>query len=196
MRYSNEHKRAVFKKLISEATTALWTSGPRGAGVGSLMARVGKTHGGFYAYFASKEQLIARTIGRMFAQSHVRLGTCGRGKGPAAALSAYIDRYLSEEHKDSPGRGCAIPAIASEAARMDDKVRLRFTAGSERFHRSLTEQFLKMGKKQVDAEELAMSLITEMTGVILVARACYPAKKTQKMLVDAKLRLKRRFELE
>jgi AcrR family transcriptional regulator len=74
------------------------------------MARAGLTHGGFYAHFGSKEELIAAAIERMFEIVDRAFLRRIEGLEPAEALAYFIDDYLSARHFDSVSDGCPLPA--------------------------------------------------------------------------------------
>ncbi|MEH2480027.1 TetR/AcrR family transcriptional repressor of nem operon [Nitrobacteraceae bacterium AZCC 2146] len=195
MRYDDDHKVRVRKRLLAEATSAFWSLGPQRVAVATLMARLGLTHGGFYAHFSSKDELVAQSITRMFDQSRARLASRSRGRAPAAALAAYIDFYLSEGHSDAPGRGCALPAAATDVSRMGRHERVLFAQGTEKLCGAVAELFRKLGKNEEEAASLAFSLLSEISGVISIARATGPSEQSKRMLAGARKSIKNRFEL-
>lgn len=69
MRYSPEHKEKTRAQMLTAAAQQMRLRGPDGVSVAALMRRVGLTHGGFYAHFKSKDQLIAAAVATMFYQS-------------------------------------------------------------------------------------------------------------------------------
>jgi AcrR family transcriptional regulator len=62
MRYPAGHKEAVRERIVTAATSALREHGPSGMSILELMKSVGLTHGGFYAHFESRDQLVAAAI--------------------------------------------------------------------------------------------------------------------------------------
>ena len=66
MRYDSEHKSQTREKVLKVAAKAIRAEGPRGVGVATIMSKAGLTHGGFYAHFESKDDLIAAAIEKMF----------------------------------------------------------------------------------------------------------------------------------
>src|ERR1700712_3724985 len=114
MRYDSQHKERVRERVLQEAAKAVRVDGAQGIGVASVMARAGLTHGTFYAHFASKDDLIAATIGRMADEARVRFKSLTQGLAPADAMRAYVDFYLSAKHRDSRTAGCPLPLLANE----------------------------------------------------------------------------------
>ncbi|MEH2474274.1 TetR/AcrR family transcriptional repressor of nem operon [Nitrobacteraceae bacterium AZCC 2161] len=196
MRYDDDHKIRVRKRVLAEATSAFWSLGPQRVAVTALMARLGLTHGGFYSHFSSKDELIAQSITRMFDQSCAWLASGSGEREPVATLAAYIDFYLSERHSDSPGRGCALPAVATDVSRMGRHERDLFAQGTERLCGAVAELFQKLGKKEEEAASLAFSLLSEMSGVISIARAIGLSEKSKRLLAGARRSIKNRFELQ
>ena len=118
MRYDAEHKQRTREKVLKAAAKAIRAKGPDRIGVAEVMADVGLTHGGFYAHFESKDDLIAAAVSQMFDESRGRLNAETEGRSAAAGLRSYIDFYLSAAHRDARRWGCAVAALASDLPRM------------------------------------------------------------------------------
>ena len=89
MRYDAEHKAKTREKVLVEAAKAIRRDGPHNVGVAEVMAKAGLTHGGFYAHFASKNELITEAIGQMFKESGLRLAQeTGQDRAPAEATNS------------------------------------------------------------------------------------------------------------
>ena len=65
MRYSEGHKQETRKRLLKLAADAIRSQGPDRIGVSKIMAEAGLTHGGFYAHFGSKDELVAEAVSVM-----------------------------------------------------------------------------------------------------------------------------------
>src|SRR6266436_6335451 len=102
MRYAESHKQETRQKVVRAAAAAVRAKGPDGVGVAEIMADVGLTHGGFYAHFPSKEAL---------GQSRRRFTRMTEGMGRDQALAAFVDAYVSTEHRSNPQRGCPISTL-------------------------------------------------------------------------------------
>jgi TetR/AcrR family transcriptional repressor of nem operon len=114
VRYAADHK-AKTRALIVEATAERIAAGGFGAaGVASIMAEAGLTHGGFYAHFPSRDALLAAAVERLFARGVETLDRI-EDKHGERALGRYLDFYLSARHRDDAAGGCPIPALAAEA---------------------------------------------------------------------------------
>lgn len=187
------HKDRTRARILDEAAKAMRESGTEGIGVAALMKRAGLTQGGFYAHFASRDDLVAHAVERMFEDSRALLARCMAEADPALGLSMLIDRYLSDGARKAPERTCPIPSLAGEAGRLPGPARTRFMAGVEGFERVLAERLAEMGKAEPAA--LAQSMLAEMVGAMALARAMEDEDRASMMLADARGRIKARLDL-
>ena len=192
MRYDAQHKQNTREKVLKAAAKAIRAEGPHRVGVAGVMAKAGLTHGGFYAHFESKDDLVAATIGKMFddAREYRRLVT--EDREPAAALAAYIDFYLSPQHRDAP-TGCPIPALATDLPRLATPARERFSAGVGRLTEHLSAKLAAMG--HANPAESASSMLAEMVGAVSLARAEVDPARSDAILDISRRAVKARFGL-
>jgi TetR/AcrR family transcriptional regulator, transcriptional repressor for nem operon len=191
MRYNAEHKRRTRAKVLKEAAKAIRGAGPHRIGVAEVMAKAGLTHGGFYAHFRSKDDLVASAIAQMFDEAMATFAHYTAGKSPAAALDAYIDFYLSPRHCDARATGCPLPALAADLPRLDGTARAGFARGAERLATALSHLLAALGRR--DAAELASSALAEMVGAISLARAIPEPRRANAVLKHSRDALKRRL---
>lgn len=194
MRYDAEHKQKTRAKVLEVAAKAIRKDGPEGIGVASVMSEAGLTHGGFYAHFRSKEDLVEAAIGQMFEESRARVLHEMDGLSPAEGLGAYIDFYLSKRHRDARGAGCPVAALASDLPRLADDTRLLFAEGTRRLAASMSEKLSAMGHEHADA--LARSMVSELVGALSLARVETDATRSDAILDDSRRLLKQRLGLE
>jgi TetR/AcrR family transcriptional regulator, transcriptional repressor for nem operon len=121
--WPSEHKRATRERIVEAAAAEYRAKGVSGVGVAQIMSRAGLTHGGFYAHFSSKDDLLAEALERATRQTCETLEGSLGGLTARRRLLAVIDRYLSSEHAAHPDRGCPVAALAPELARADRKTR-------------------------------------------------------------------------
>jgi TetR/AcrR family transcriptional repressor of nem operon len=169
LRYDSEHKARTRARLLDEAAASIRAVGPDGIGVAALMAKAGLTHGGFYAHFKSKDELIAQAIARMFDDSRALFVSRTEGRTPAGGLASYIDAYLSETHRDRTGHGCPLPCLSGDVARMPKAARESFAAGAAELTALIAGLLERM--EVADADLAAASIIAEMVGAMALARA-------------------------
>ena len=194
MRYSAEHKTETRRKLLKVAADAIRAEGPHQVGMAAVMAKAGLTHGGFYAHFASKDELVAEAIGEMFEESRARFLRETADRPPAEGLWAYIRFYLSRGHRDATGRGCPVASLLSDIPRISDAANERFAEGAGRLKQLLAGLLGELGYADADAQ--ADSLLAELVGALMLARAETGAKRSDEILMRSRLALKQRFNLE
>lgn len=194
MRYDAEHKQKTREKVLDAAAEAIRLEGPHKVGVAGIMAKAGLTHGGFYAHFQSKDDLVACAIGHMFDRSALRRIDSMMARPPAEVLAAYIDFYLSEDHRDARTWGCAMPALAADLPRLPAASQEAFAAGVQRLTGRIAGLIAAAG--QADADDLASSMVAEMVGALSLARAEPDRARSNLMLARSRRVLKQRLTLE
>jgi TetR/AcrR family transcriptional regulator, transcriptional repressor for nem operon len=194
MRYDSEQKQRTREKVLQVAAKAIRHEGPDRIGVAGVMAEAGLTHGGFYAHFKSKDDLVAAAIGQMFDEARARREQEMGDRGPAESLSAYIDFYLSKRHRDARDFGCPMAALSSDLPRLTDEAREVFAAGMQRTIRVLQEKLTELGHQQAEAE--ARSMMAELIGALSLARIEPGVTRSNAILTDSRQLLKQRLGLE
>jgi TetR/AcrR family transcriptional repressor of nem operon len=194
MRYEPDHKDQTRQKILKAAARAVRAEGPHKVAVAKVMARAGLTVGGFYAHFASKDDLIAAAIDEMFAEAKSRQLLETGERPPAEAIGAYIDFYLSPTHRDARATGCPMPSLAADLPRLTDKARERFAAGVQELRSRLAEKLSALGHDDAEAE--ASSVVAELVGAVSLARAEPDPAASDAILARSKTSLKRRLNLE
>lgn len=184
------HKIKTRARILEEAALAIRTHGVHGVSVAELMKRAGLTHGGFYAHFESRDDLVAHAIDRMFednaamAAHHLENG---------AGLGAMIDYYLSDSAYRNIATGCPIPSLASEVSRMPLAVRDHFESGINRFRDSIAASLSL--HDDMERSALANSILAELVGAMTLARAMPEEATALTYLAASKARLKARLGL-
>jgi TetR/AcrR family transcriptional repressor of nem operon len=84
------------------------------------MKSAGLTHGGFYGYFKSKDDLIAQTLAELKIENDAAKND----------VVAQIERYLSPEHRDNFASGCPLAALAAETIRQSEPARDEMSAAA------------------------------------------------------------------
>ena len=191
MRYDTEHKERTRKRVLREAANAIRAEGPDRIGVAGLMAKAGLTHGGFYAHFKSKDDLIAQAITQMFDDRYEHWVERTKDLEPGAALDEFVDGYLSIRHRDDAEHGCPLPTLSGELARMTDPARLRFFEGGDR----MTKLVAMLLKRQgiASAHDLALSIVSEMVGAVALSRAMTEPARSNRILKASRDAIKARI---
>lgn len=193
MRYGAEHKELTRKRVLKAAAKAIRVEGPHRVAVAEVMADVGLTHGGFYAHFKSKDDLVAASIGQMFEEVAERARLAIEGAPPAVGLSRYVDFYLSPAHRDALGAGCPLPYLSADAPRMDPISRTRFAEGVSKMTDRFAALFAELGDP--DPGTKASSMLAEMVGALSLARADPDPVRSDAILDRSRAALKTRFGL-
>jgi TetR/AcrR family transcriptional regulator, transcriptional repressor for nem operon len=192
MRYSDTRKEETRRKVVRAAASAVRAKGPEGIGVAEIMAEAGLTHGGFYAHFPSKEALIVAAIEEAFSASARRFARLTDGLAPSEALAAFVDTYVTPEHRAHPERGCPVATLSSDLPRQGKPVREAYEGGVRRLIARLAG-WLPEGAD--DRENLAASLLAEMAGAVALSRAISDDAEAARLLAAARARIKARMGL-
>jgi TetR/AcrR family transcriptional regulator, transcriptional repressor for nem operon len=179
-------------RILDEAAKAMREDGWDGIGVAALMKRAGLTHGGFYAHFKNRDDLVAHAIDRMFRDSAQMLDRHLSHADAAQGLSSLIDFYLSDDMRRLADRGCPLPGLSGEAARMPPAARQRFQRGITAFTAALAKALAALGASEPQA--LAGSALAEMVGAMSLARVLDDAAASS-VLKSSRSQLKHRLGL-
>src|SRR5882762_2193239 len=119
MRYPPDHKLVTRRRIVAAASAAFRERGVEGTGVDEVMRRAGLTHGGFYAHFSDKAELVAEACAEAFDAAVENLDRIAAQPTAAKRARLLIDSYLSARHRDNRGSGCLVVAVAADMARLD-----------------------------------------------------------------------------
>lgn len=180
MRYSKEHKLETHARIVKKASVRLREKGAHGIGVADLMKDAGLTHGGFYAHFDSREALVIEAFGYAMDRSTDRWRQLAGQAPPDQRLATIVDAYLSPQHRDNPGHGCAVPALGAEIARESPKTRKAFAAKLDQMIEMMSEQF--HGGPSKSARKQAMAALATMMGTIVLARVAGNGELSEELL--------------
>ena len=168
MRYDSDHKTRTRDRILKEAAAALRTDGPDRVGVAAVMNRAGLTHGGFYAHFSNRDELLSAAVDHMFNDRYDAFFADIETVDPRAALERLVDYYVSMRHRDARDVGCPIPILSGELHRLPDAARTRFVLAVERLTDGIATLLDRAGVDR--SRERAVSAVAEMVGAIAIAR--------------------------
>ncbi len=192
MRYADGHKEAVRAGILVEAARALRRDGLSGVSIPALMKAAGLTHGGFYAHFASRDELVAEAV--MVAAHETGASVLSKDVGD---LDATLARYLSMEHVEHPEHGCVLASLGTEGRHQRGKVRRAFGEAARGFLRLLEEKMHDgegKTRKARDSRESAadrlhddtMLRAAQMIGAVVLARLVDDPKLASRILAVAR----------
>ena len=162
MRYSSDHKAQTHKRIIKEASVRFRRDGIGATGLQPLMKALNLTHGGFYAHFKSKDELVEKALQVAAAELDAHCEILFSQKRP---LEAFIDSYLSEWHLTSPDQGCPLPTMSSELGLRGQHSATTDTVLGARLKQIETA----LGNEQGDAQSLVM--MSTLVGALVLARS-------------------------
>jgi TetR/AcrR family transcriptional repressor of nem operon len=119
--------------------------------VSEVMTAAGLTHGAFYGYFHSKDELVAAALADLLATPR-----------PAGKWAQSAARYLSPSHRDDCAGGCPVAALAADAAREPPQARATMAAGVERMIARQTDEAGRVA---------AVGRVAAMVGALILSRA-------------------------
>ena len=163
MPWSPEHAVETRQRILDAASAAFRRRGLAATSVADVMKDAGLTHGGFYAHFASKDDLLAEALG------HGRRQTNERFEG-FDSMAAVVNSYLSASHAAHPERGCSIPSLGSEIVRANPKARRRLAEGI-RARIARLRELLPGRLSRADRDRQAIGAFACMVGGLLLARS-------------------------
>jgi TetR/AcrR family transcriptional repressor of nem operon len=194
MRYGPEHKQQTHETLLKEAAKAIRRDGPHNLALSKVMKKAGLTNGGFYAHFKSRDDLLAAGIGQMFREQRSRSLLEKEGGSAADNLRAFLDFYLSAEHRDAKTFGCPLAFLGTEAPRLPKAAAKQYATGASALSERLADKLNTLGRP--DAADEASSLLGELIGALALSRAEPDAEKSDLILERARRTIGRRLGLE
>jgi len=170
MPWPKDHKSQTRERIVDAAAAAFRAEGVSGVGVDDIMAAAGLTRGGFYAHFASKDELLAHALERASCQTLETLSAALDSVPAERGLDAVVDAYLSPRHAAHAEGGCPVAALGAELARADGRSRRVLARGVRRRIEWLRELGPRRRRGKLE-EEQAVGALAAMVGGMILARA-------------------------
>ncbi len=189
-RHSQEEKARSHERIVDIAAARIREAGTTTPSVAEIMQAAGLTHGGFYKHFDSRDDLVAEAVERAFAES--RQATAEVIEGAEDPLAAFVDWYVSSEHRDDPASGCSVVALGGEVARADARIRTAYTDQVESYLAQLEEL---LGGAHADmpvdpeTRRRATVMLSTLVGAVLVARAVDDPALSDEIIGDVRAAL-------
>jgi len=168
-RYDREHKSQTRSRILSAADRLIKQRGAEAATVAATMEAAGLTVGGFYAHFASKDDLARESLLFGLDESFRRLTAGLDGLDDRAWLRALIRRYFAQLESGALDDACPLTLSLPEVARDDEAFRARFGAHAAMLVKSLQHRFPAVGG--MAPAEVALSVFAALAGAVALARA-------------------------
>lgn len=184
MRYRPEHKVEVHQKIIKDASRRVRAEGLGGAAVAAVMRDTGLTHGGFYKHFENKDELVLESLRDAFAEIADTLTHAAEQSRAGSGWKAIVKTYLSLEYCDHAERGCPLPALAPEMARVDPQMRGAIFAELVKY-RDRMLPFMP-GRRASERERAFFVIFSTMIGAVEIARMLPDRAVQEKVLASAR----------
>jgi TetR/AcrR family transcriptional repressor of nem operon len=180
MRYPAAETAEKHRKIILEASRLFRERGFSGVSVAEIMQATGLTHGPFYNHFPSKEDLLAKSLEQGMRSTLVGIEQVGHS---TKRREEYLDRYLSVAHRDAPGTGCTIAALAADIRQRSD-VKQTFTAHLKAVIEKLASTFSWRSKRAARGDSIR--ILSTMVGALILARAVDDQAFSKEILREAR----------
>src|SRR5262245_21758425 len=192
MRYPPAHKHATRRRIVEAASQAFRERGVSETGVDEVMRRAGLTHGGFYAHFRDKSELVAEACAAAFDAAVPNLDRIASRPTRAARARLLIDSYLSSRHRDNHGSGCVVVAVGADAARLRGAARPGYSRGLTQHIDRLCEA-LHMSRDPQKNRDRVTNLMSSLVGALRFARAIDDSARSEEVLHSMRRHLKAEF---
>jgi len=159
MKVSREQMAENRRRILDAASRLFRAKGFDAISVAEVMSAAGLTHGGFYGHFDSKDDLVAQTLAHVLALD----------AGGGGDLRAYLDAYLSPEHRDNAANGCPTAGLAADIRHQTAAARMAMTEGLRSQIDRISEAL--PGVSQADRRGAAIGTWAAMVGAVILARA-------------------------
>lgn len=186
MRYEKGHKDETRRRIVETAARRFRTDGIEATGIAGLMADAGLTHGGFYAHFPSKEDLVQSAVeAALRDRRETLIAAVDKARADGGdGLEAIVERYLHAAHRDHPEDGCAIAALAPELARSSARVRETLVRETDALIDLIAGQFPVASPAA--ARATATAILGLMVGTLQLARAAPDRAASDAMLASGR----------
>jgi TetR/AcrR family transcriptional repressor of nem operon len=182
MRYAPEHNDETRERILAAASRLFREHGIAAVGLATIMAEADLTVGTFYTHFKSKEALVRDALLRSLAARHHELAAAVERGDFETAVRAY----LSPEHRDAPGDGCPVAALAPEVARHPRATRHAFASHNEPTLDAIAALLSSRRGHKVDRAD-ATAFLGLLAGTLQLARAT-PDRTESDAILEAGVR--------
>ncbi|SHM97663.1 transcriptional regulator, TetR family [Pseudomonas asturiensis] len=173
MRYALDRKAQTHQRIVKEASVRFRRDGIGATGLQPLMKSLGLTHGGFYAHFKSKDDLVEQALRQSVDDAKVLTREMFAGQD---ALSEFIDLYLSSPHRDEPGTGCPLPNMCAELGQMERPSKL-----TDEITLHLLETF-ENALQSEDSQSKSVLILSSLVGALMLSRSVHDRQLSDHIL--------------
>ena len=181
MGHSQADKSRSRQKILAQAATQIREGGLESLSVAKLMKSAGLTHGGFYGHFASRSELLVHALEEALSAAKGSYEAARAGADPS--YPDAVRSYLSRTHRDARATGCAMAALAGDAARADHEVRALMSEHIEGFVDAVA-QAMEAGDR-----DKATFVVSALIGALVVSRVLVDPLRSDGVLAAVKREL-------
>ena len=167
MGHSQHQKIKTHERILRTASKRCREKGLAGIAIADLMKEIGLTVGGFYKHFDSRDDLVAEAFRAASGPWKKQLLAAESG-GPPLTYESLVDSYLSEAHRDHPGTGCPLSALACDIARDSKQIRSLLTEKAKGYFELLAHL---LPQDDSAARSKAILTVCALLGAVELARA-------------------------
>jgi TetR/AcrR family transcriptional repressor of nem operon len=175
MRYEKGRKDASRQRIMDVAAERFRSDGIAASGLAGIMGEAGLTNGAFYPHFPSKAALVRESVAAALEIQADQIQELLAAGGPSMA----IDAYLSAEHRDNPGKGCASAALLPEIAREPAETRRVY---AEHLLKLVRQVAAELTPDVRDPEAVAFGVFATLIGTLELSRAVKGTKLSDRVL--------------
>jgi TetR/AcrR family transcriptional repressor of nem operon len=175
MRYEKGRKDASRQRIMDVAAERFRSDGIAASGLAGIMGEAGLTNGAFYPHFPSKAALVRESVAAALEIQADQIQELLAAGGPSMA----IDAYLSAEHRDNPGKGCASAALLPEIAREPAETRQVY---AEHLLKLVRQVAAELTPDVRDPEAVAFGVFATLIGTLELSRAVKGTKLSDRVL--------------
>lgn len=177
MGHSQASKQSTHERIVAIAAERFCELGLDGLSIANLMKEAGLTHGGFYKHFESRDQLVAQALAAAFKRSEDPQRT------HRADFPTLVSEYLSPEHRDGVGSGCAVGALVSDIGRVEGEARELYTRKLRGNVKGIAHL---LGGDDNEKRQQAMIAFSAMVGALGLSRACADDELSREILATVR----------
>jgi len=185
MRYAANHKLTTRSRIVQAASEVFREKGVAATGVDEVMRRAGLTHGGFYAHFRGKSELVADACASGFDAGRTNLARIAALASRRERVRALVLSYLSPRHRDNPAGGCLVAALGFEAARASGPARQSYSTALQQ-HRTRLAAALRLAVDERQNVRLTTALLGQLVGALILARSLADPLESAEVLAQAR----------
>jgi AcrR family transcriptional regulator len=180
MRYPDDHKSKTYQRILDEAALRFRRDGVLATGLQPLMKALGLTHGGFYAHFKSKDDLVEKALQQSVDQLQ---GSIAEIESAPQPLQTFIERYLSTAHRATPGAGCPLPTISAELGQHGQPSPITDQIVRDRL------QLIAANLPGDNAEAESALVLSALIGALVLSRSIADDELAERLLTDTRQQL-------